>query len=147
MAEIFLFLYYDNITRRISWVSLIRLSVFATFARWIILATCQDETVLLFSQILHAFSYGAFQLSAMKLAFQIAPPSLQDRAQGLLMSVGAGFGMGVGKIIGGYCTTLLAEGALLNTVFYGSACVSAVGFLLSCFIKDPRQCSEYATIG
>ena len=81
--------------------TLLYLGAIAAVVRWLVIATRHDAFALLAVQWLHAFSFGATHLAAMRwMQAQVAPERIAT-AQTLLATVGAGLGPGLAIALSG----------------------------------------------
>ncbi len=103
MAEVALFLIMHRLLRqyRASW--LFAVSLLLTTIRWILLAFwVGNMPVLIFSQILHAASFGLFHAAAIYLIHELFPGRLQMRGQALYAGISFGLGGSLGSLLSGY---------------------------------------------
>ena len=90
VAEIILFLYAKPLAEKLGWVGLTMLAAGAGLIRWAILAETTWLPALVFAQALHAFTFGAQHLCAMRLLSEHMPASQVGAAQMLHASLGIG---------------------------------------------------------
>jgi PPP family 3-phenylpropionic acid transporter len=102
-AEVILFLWMHRLLVRFTAANLLQLSILLTALRWMLTAMFVDSLpVLLFSQLLHAASYGLFHASAIHMIYSMFPGRLQGRGQALYASFSFGLGGAVGALFSGY---------------------------------------------
>lgn len=101
IAEIILMIYFDRLVKRYSLLALFRVSLVLTILRWLLLAFVQEPLVIIFSQILHAFTFASFHLSSMKLVYLMLPENYRPRSQGVLSILGPGCGLIIGRLLVG----------------------------------------------
>ncbi|MDX1335240.1 MAG: MFS transporter, partial [Gammaproteobacteria bacterium] len=102
-AEVILFLWMHRLLVRFRAAHLFQLSILLTALRWLLTALFVDSLpVLLFSQLLHAASYGLFHATAIHMIFSMFPGRLQGRGQALYASFSFGLGGAVGALFSGY---------------------------------------------
>ena len=124
LSEILVFLAFRHLESRFSLSAILKLSVVLTTLRWFLIYYSSYTPLLYFAQVLHAFSFGTFYLSSVKLVFQILPDKLRDRGQGYLMASGLGLGSLAGRIIAGFASTHLS----IPQLFLGAALVAALSY-------------------
>jgi MFS transporter, PPP family, 3-phenylpropionic acid transporter len=131
LAEIVLFLCFRRIEIKSSLTSILTISMIITVARWLIIGFSDNFYLILFSQTLHAFSFGACYLVSMRLSYEWFPEGYKEKSQGLLTL----FSVGLGSLAGRLLVTFLAkfhEGyADFSSMFYVAACIASIGVLLS----------------
>ena len=128
IAEVVLFLCIQPLMRRYNAYSLFSISVLITAFRWLILAYAVDQTaILIFSQLLHAVSYGLFHASAIQIIHTYFPNRLQGRGQALYAGLSFGVGGAIGSLGSGY--TWEHWGA--NQTFLIAAGAAFLGWLIS----------------
>ena len=115
VAEVALFLWGRGLVERLGVRGLILLAAGAGLVRWPIMAVSESLPPLIFAQALHALTFGAMHLAAIKLLQERVPGSLGGTAQTLL-----------GAAVGAMTTVLtLASGpgyaALGAGIFWGMA--------------------------
>lgn len=126
LAEIVLFMFMH---RLLAWISLRQLLVvsFALAAlRWLLLGTLAEELlVLLFAQLLHAATFGAFHVASIHLVQQRFGERYQGQGQALYATL-AGIGGALGALCSGYAWA--GMGPMLT--FATAALAAFVGMLL-----------------
>jgi PPP family 3-phenylpropionic acid transporter len=135
LSETILFFYFSRMERFFSLKILFSFSMFVMFFRWIILWNIENFYVILFSQSLHAFSFGAVYLCSMRLAYQFSPDHSKSSAQGALNLFGLGFGSLLGRILISYQAHFITNKFEIAELFFFSAICAFFAFLLSLFIK------------
>lgn len=139
IAEVALFLLVQPLMQRFHAYLLFSFSVLITAIRWLLLAYGVDNTaVLIFSQLLHAISYGLFHASAIQIVHQYFPNSLQGRGQALY----AGLSFGVGGVIGSYSSGYLWETVGKTDTFIIAASMAFLGWLISLLLFRYRSTSK-----
>lgn len=127
-AEVLVFVYMHNILARIGAVNVLAISAAGVAVRWFLLAWLPDNlAVLLFTQVLHAVTFGFLHAAAIHLTFRIFTGASQGRGQALFSSVAYGVGGASGA---------LAAGALwpnfgAEISFMAMAGVGVVAFVLT----------------
>lgn len=97
----------------------------ATVLRWFLLSISSHSLVLILTQSLHAFTWGAVYLSSMKLVFHFLPESHKDRGQGWVQAIGVGVGRLVGNLYFGFHAATLASYAEIPALF-STTCILAL---------------------
>jgi PPP family 3-phenylpropionic acid transporter len=143
LAEIVLFLCFRRLEIKSSLTSILTISMIITIARWLIIGYSDNFYLILLSQTLHAFSFGACYLVSIRLSYEWFPEGYKEKSQGLLTL----FSVGLGSLAGRFLVTFLAkyyEGyATFSSMFYVAACIACIAVLLS--ILCIEKTSEPAT--
>ncbi len=130
LAEIFIFLFMPHWLPRFGARKLLIFALAATVVRWLLLALfVTDLPVLIFSQTLHAASYGVYHVAAIYLIYRYFPGHLQGRGQALYASVSFGAGGALGALASGYVWSALFPGA----AFLMGAALAAAGGVVAYF--------------
>jgi len=83
--------------------NLLIIAMLLTAIRWWLLAFYVEYLpMLIFTQLLHAASYGLFHAAAIHLVDQYFSGSVQGRGQALFSSIGFGLGGSLGSLVSGY---------------------------------------------
>ena len=107
IAEIIMFAYAAFLLRRFSWRTLVIWCLIATCLRFIIVGVFPHSfSMQLFSQSLHAFSFGLFHMIAMRIIFNHFSAEQQGRAQALYSTMW-GLGVASGSIIAGHYWSII----------------------------------------
>ncbi len=131
-SEIIFFLIFGWLRVRFSLPAILKVSVIISILRWCFLLYSQDRSVILFSQLLHAFSFGGCYLSSMHLVHKVLPDDCRDRGQGLLQSLGAGVGSLSGRMFAGIGASLfLSSYEGVQYLFSGSVLIG-IAALICC---------------
>lgn len=126
-AEIVVFMTMPRLMRRIS----LRVILLASFAlavlRFLLIGWAADFAwVLLFAQLLHGATFGAYHAGAMAVLIRWFEPAQQARVQGLYGSISFGAGGMVGGLISGQAWDSLGAGMTYTL----AALFAAVGLVL-----------------
>jgi len=137
VAEIIFFLCLPFIRRRLdlSLASILRFSLFMTAVRWLILWYSDSTTMIMASQVLHAFAFAGCYLASVKLTYELLPEGLKDRGQGVLLSFGMGFGNLAGRIGYGLYAEVLPSYSEVYLLFSSAAVLALIAFILSFAIR------------
>lgn len=127
MAEVVAMFYFARLSARFSLKALMTLGLFSMSLRWLILATTSWLPAILFEQILHAFSFGVYQLAAVAYMYQHTPSHLRATGQAVYQTVS----FGMGSILGFWGLSLLKEYLSYEMLFLICSGIAALGL---CFI-------------
>ena len=103
VAEVIIFLLAGKLIRYfgIKWILMI--SILLTALRWYLLAILADSiSVLILSQILHAFSFAMTHAASMQFIHHYFGPDFQSRGQALYVSIAFGLGGAIGNYGAGW---------------------------------------------
>lgn len=81
--------------------SLLTLSALLAAVRWWIYATTLVWPMLLFAQLLHAFTFGTFHIAAVRRTYDAAPPGGRATAQSWYGALSFGLGGSLGLLLSG----------------------------------------------
>ena len=102
IAEIGIFYYMTVLLHHWSAWQLLKVALFLTVMRWLMIAEAVESlTILLFAQLLHAASYGLFHAGAIYLIDQHFAHRTQARGQAIYASISHGLGGGLGMLMAG----------------------------------------------
>jgi len=103
LAEVILFWYMHRLMPQWGVRFWLLLSLFLTTIRWVLLAYFPDNLwIMLFSQCLHAFSFGSFHATAIELVRRFFSAHHAGRGQALYSSMSYGAGSALGALLSGY---------------------------------------------
>lgn len=103
VAEIAIFMWMAAIFKHFSIGFILLLTLALTGLRWVMIPVFVDSlSLLLFAQLLHAFSYGAFHVVAISLIDKYFQKQHQSRGQALYAAISHGVGGAVGMLLAGY---------------------------------------------
>ncbi len=102
IAEILVMIKSDVIFRRVSLEKTLLFSFFVAAVRWLILSSGDSPFIILFSQILHAITYGAFHIASILYIDKLVPSQAKTFGQGVNNAVSYGLGITAGFIMSGY---------------------------------------------
>tara|TARA_X000001036_G_C20620876_1_gene783011 strand:+ start:353 stop:1495 length:1143 start_codon:yes stop_codon:yes gene_type:complete len=95
IAEIILFSFGAYILRRMGGINLIFLGGFLGMIRWFCMAYFENFQIILFTQLLHAFSFGATHLGIIDYLNETVEEGLSVTALSLYSAIGMGLLMGI----------------------------------------------------
>ncbi|MBF0628016.1 MAG: MFS transporter [Magnetococcales bacterium] len=118
----------------VSWLLTFSLAMAAL--RWSLYAWTTAWLPLLFAQLLHAFTFGAFHVASVRRVHDLAPVQARGTAQGWLAALSYGVGGGISMALSGTLLDRFGHEAMFALL----ACAAAIGalaswrahFLLSC---------------
>ena len=134
VAEILLFFVAGRLYQFFGVRLLITFSLIMTAIRWFLIGHfIENVYVLIFSQLIHALSFGLYHSASMQFLQQHFQRNQQNRGQAIYI---AGV-YGIGGAIGAYFSGVVWQdgaGSLLAFEYAALACVIASVF--ACFIKE-----------
>jgi PPP family 3-phenylpropionic acid transporter len=101
-AEILVMIKSREIFKRFSLEKVLIFSFGLAAMRWLILYFVQSPALILFSQIFHAITYGAFHMASILYMDQLTPNSAKTLGQAVNNAVQYGLGLMVGFFLNGY---------------------------------------------
>jgi PPP family 3-phenylpropionic acid transporter len=107
VAEAWLIYRSGDLIRRFGAVPLVTIALLAGAVRWGAYALSTSIWVLLLMQPLHAFTFGAFQMSAMHIIHLRFPEELRVSGQGFLMIASWGAGSLIGALMAGWAVEVI----------------------------------------
>jgi MFS transporter, PPP family, 3-phenylpropionic acid transporter len=133
-AEIAVFLVMHRLFGRFGIATLLQLSFVVTVLRWLLVAALpQYLSVILFSQLLHAITFGVYHASAIQLIHRLFRAGHQHRGQALYSSVSFGVGGALGSLYSGY----LWETAGPAAIYIAAAAAASISALVTWFYVRP----------
>lgn len=129
LAEIFVMMKSDVIFKRFSIRTVIIFAFVIAVLRWLILCFAVSPWLILFAQILHAFTYGAFHISSILYMDELSIEGAKTFGQVANNAVSYGLGMMAGFIVNGMFYE--SAGPLLYLASSGVALAGGLIFLFS----------------
>lgn len=127
-AEIAVFLVAHRLLHRFGPRRLLLVSMALTAIRWLLVARFVDALpVLLFTQLLHAASFGTYHAGAMHLIHRYFQGRHLGQGQALYSSVSFGAGGALGSVLAGYVWVTAGP----QQAFMLAAAIAALGMLVS----------------
>lgn len=127
VAEIVVFMLMHRLMPRFGARNLLMWALALTGARWLILGAFVDNhAVMIFTQLLHAASFGLYHAVSIHLIHRFFPGKLTGRGQALYSSISFGAGGAVGALYSGYVWETGGP-----TLVYD---IAAIFCLVACFI-------------
>ncbi|RLB45959.1 MAG: 3-phenylpropionate MFS transporter [Deltaproteobacteria bacterium] len=136
LAEVALFVVGTRLTTRFSPATLIAVGSIGGLVRWLILGSTTSLDALVVAQLLHAATFGAVHLGAMRFLSSRVPMGLAARGQTIYAAVVGGGAMGIAIPLAGPLYRVVGGAA-----FYYAAGFSAVALGLALvlgFVDDGR---------
>ena len=112
LAEIFVMINSGRIFRRFSYEYVLILSFAAAGVRWLILFFATSAALILFTQLLHAFTYGAFHVASILYIDKLTPNEAKTLGQAVNNAVTYGLGIMSGFFINGYFFDIIGAQSL-----------------------------------
>ncbi len=134
-AEIVVMINSGRIFTRFVYENVLVVSFLIAAARWLILANVESAGMILFTQLFHAFSYGAFHVASILYIDSLTPPAARTVGQSVNNAVTYGLGIMVGFFASGY----LFERIGASNLFALSGALALVGGILMYMEKTARQ--------
>lgn len=133
LAEIALLFGAQRLLGRLRPTTLLSLGALGAAVRWSILASTTSLPVLFASNWLHALSFAATYLGAIRAVEKRVPVGRRATAQGLVGAATSGGGMVLGGLVGGYAYDACGGGA-----FWFMAGFAGLGFGLVLWLRGYR---------
>ncbi|WP_375177054.1 MFS transporter [Marinobacter mobilis] len=128
LAEIGLFIVMHGLFARFSYRQIALCALALTLLRWVLIAEATDWLwVLLFSQLLHAASYGAMHALSVQYIHGYFGRGHHGQGQALY----SGLTFGAGGAIGAWASGFLVEGYGTDVAFWGSAIAIAFALIVT----------------
>ncbi len=102
VAEIFVMINSERILNRYSYENILIFSFMTAVIRWMILFFATSAFLILFSQLLHAITYGAFHVASILYMDKLTPKDAKTLGQTVNNAVTYGFGIMAGFLFNGY---------------------------------------------
>ncbi|CAG1022587.1 putative 3-phenylpropionic acid transporter [Patescibacteria group bacterium] len=128
VAEIVLFIYMQQLLKRISLRVLLLCSLLLSVLRWWLIAYYVNiEAIIIGAQLLHAATFGGTHIAAMHLIYHYFGEAHQGKGQALYTSLSFGLGGVLGSLYAGYAWETQSP----EFVFLIAAMCCALAFLLA----------------
>ncbi|OGQ05793.1 MAG: hypothetical protein A3F82_06370 [Deltaproteobacteria bacterium RIFCSPLOWO2_12_FULL_44_12] len=134
LSEVFVMIWFTQLTKRFSLKEIMGWSLVLTVLRWLILGSTAWLPAILFSQLLHAFTFGAYHLAAISYMYQHTPSHLRSTGQAIYTSVS----FGLGSAIGFWGLSYLKEYFSFETMFLICAGIAALGLPFTKWFKEQK---------
>lgn len=120
VAEVFLLRHSGPLLIRFGVSQILIGSIFLAMVRWSLYTIPPTWPILLVGQCLHAFTFGAFHVAAVRRTFEMAPHARRSTAQAWYTALSYGLGGGLGILICGHLYDKIG-GEALFMLMAGSA--------------------------
>jgi PPP family 3-phenylpropionic acid transporter len=127
VAELVFMIVSASLARRIGPTRLLAIAYGTSVVRWATMALVTQPVVLIAVQMLHAFGFGAFYLSAVAIVDAESPPQVRASAQGVF----AAWTFGVAGAIGLSLAGIVLRYASLRGVFAIASVTSGVAAIVA----------------
>lgn len=107
VAEIFVMVNSERMLKRFSYENILIFSFIIAVIRWGILYYATSASLILFSQLLHALTYGAFHVASILYMDKLTPKDAKTMGQAVNNAVTYGFGIMAGFLFNGYFFEIL----------------------------------------
>jgi PPP family 3-phenylpropionic acid transporter len=106
--------------------------------RWLLLVRASSLPMLALGQVLHAFTFGLFHVSAVGHTYRVFPPALRSAGQSLYSSLT----YGLGNLVGYFGSAFLVDEIGIRGLFAASAALALAALLLSMRRVEPAATSS-----
>ena len=114
-AEIIVMIYSKRLFKRFSLETVMAFSFSIAAMRWFLLAFVDSGYVILITQVLHAFTYGAFHMSSILYVDALSSEASKTLGQTVNNAVSYGMGLMAGFFLSGYLYETIGSHALFMT--------------------------------
>lgn len=114
-AEIFVMLHSARLFKRFSLETIMVFSLSIAAIRWFLLAFIDSGPVIMGTQVLHAFTYGAFHISSILYVDALSSAASKTFGQAVNNAVSYGLGLMTGFFLSGYLYEAIGSHALFLT--------------------------------
>lgn len=137
MVEVVIFIFAGGLIKRFGVKLLLLCSMSLTALRWALLAYAAEHLfLLLFSQMLHAFSFGMTHASSIYFIHHYFGQKFQSRGQAIYLSISFGLGGAIGGFIAG---ELWQQGSGAEVTFLFASLISLVAAMCLLPISGKRM--------
>jgi len=126
VAEILVMVNSERILKRFSYENILIFTFIVAVIRWMTLYYATSAFLILFSQTLHALTYGAFHVASILYMDKLTPKDAKTMGQAVNNAVTYGFGIMIGFLFNGYYFDIIGAPML----FIISAILAFCGGLL-----------------
>lgn len=131
LAEVVVFLFTDQLLRRVGVRAVLVASLWLAALRWMVIGATGWLPLLLAAQLLHAATFATFHAAAAQHTHDLFPPALRSSGFALYSSLAFGFGGGVGSLLSGALWDVVGGGGTFwvagGLALAGVAVVRATG--------------------
>jgi len=115
VAEIVMMVYSKRIFKRFSLETVMVFSLSIAAMRWFLLAFVDSGPLILLTQVLHAFTYGAFHMASILYVDALSSEASKTLGQAVNNAVSYGMGLMAGFFLSGYLYENIGSHALFMT--------------------------------
>jgi PPP family 3-phenylpropionic acid transporter len=126
ICEVLLLARMDYVLRRLGTAAVLHSSLAVAAVRWILIGSVSSIAWLALGQILHAVTYAAFHVAAIRVVYRLFSDGRQARGQAMYSGMTYGLGLFIGSLAAGWCVELIG----MQSVFIGSAGVALAALLI-----------------
>ena len=126
VAEVPYLIFSDKLFKKIGAGKLLCFSALCLTIRWLLLGFVSDYRIAMFSQIFHGWGFIVMTVSLSKYVNLTVPAELKASGQMLLAVVN----FGIARVIGNFGGGMLANSIGMQNVFFVSAAITIVTFLI-----------------
>ncbi len=132
VAEIVVMLTSEKIFKRFSYQNILIFTFAAAGGRWVMMGLVTSVPLILFAQLLHALTYGAFHVASILYMDELSPKEAKTTGQAINNAVTYGMGIMAGFLFNGYFFDIIGASPL----FFASGLLAFFGGLV--FFMDHR---------
>ncbi|MDZ7831364.1 MAG: MFS transporter [Desulfobacterales bacterium] len=140
IAEIFVMINSERIFRRFSYEYVLILSFAVAGLRWLVMFFAASAVLILLTQLLHAFTYGAFHVASILYIDKLTPSEAKTLGQAVNNAVTYGLGIMLGFFINGYLFDIIGA----QSLFAVSGGLAILGGVLMLYNLKHRTSSAQA---
>ncbi len=126
VSEVPYLIFSDKLFKKIGAGKLLCMSAVCLTIRWLLLGFVSDFRIAMFSQIFHGWGFIVMTVSLSKYVNLTVPAELKASGQMLLAVVN----FGIARVIGNFGGGMLADAIGMQNVFFVSAAITIVTFLI-----------------
>ena len=128
VAEIVVMLTSERIFKRFSYQNILILTFVVAGGRWILMGLATSAPLILFAQLLHALTYGAFHVASILYMDELSPEDAKTTGQAINNAVTYGMGIMAGFLFTGYFFDIIG----VPWLFFISSLLAFFGGLVFC---------------
>ena len=126
VCEVLLLLRIDDVIDRLGTGTTLRIGLGAAAVRWVVIGSTGDPVWLGLAQSLHAWTYAAFHVAALREVYGRFGPASRTKGQTIYSGATYGLGFFVGTLAAGFLAELIG----LSALFRVSAAVALAGLVV-----------------
>ena len=133
LGEIALFIIGPKLIKKFNLKTILFAAYFGGIVRWSIIAFAKTSTIIIFSQLFHALTFGAFYIASVTFIEEITPPEFRATAQSIFASLSFNLGVLLGYSYSGF----LYQHSGAKALFLSAALISLTATILLIFLRYP----------